>query len=103
LENFIKKFQKIGKWRRHVASCNFGENLVFFEKLENSKPPLSQAILTFWQRGGSSATGIHGNRGRKTEGGCMAVGIQPPCSSLQEVNQVTHQSQFKKPRKICWL
>jgi hypothetical protein len=42
LENFIKKFQKIGKWRRrHVASCNLGKNLFFFCKIGKFKTPLS--------------------------------------------------------------
>jgi hypothetical protein len=40
--------------------------LVFFEKLKKIKThpsPLSQAILTVWPKGESSATGIHGSRG----------------------------------------
>jgi hypothetical protein len=83
-----------------------GNFFFFFAKLENSKPPspLSQAILTFWPRGGSSANRHpwkqrEYNRGRTPGRYSSALGSQPPCNSLQAVNQVTHQSQFKKTKE----
>jgi hypothetical protein len=61
--------------------------LVFFEKLEKIKThpsPLSQAILTVWPKGGSSAIGIHGSReGFYDSSYISAVGIQIPCNNIQ--------------------
>jgi len=59
IENFIKFFQKIGKyWRRHIASCNFWENWVFCKIGKNQNSPLSPLSRHFdsLAKGGSSAT-----------------------------------------------
>lgn len=103
MENFISFFlKKIGKWKRHIASCNFWE-ICFFCKTGKFKTPCLPSLKPFWPRGGS-ATGIHGSREMLYGNGCISVvDNRLPCNNFHIVNQVTHQSLFKKPRKICWL
>jgi hypothetical protein len=111
IENFIKFFQKIGKCgRRHVASCKFWEKMVFCKIGKNQNSPLSPLSSHFdsLAKGGSSATRIHGSRGRflwKQREVFMAAittlrwAARFHAAIFKQINQVTHQSYFQKTKE----
>jgi hypothetical protein len=98
LENFIKNFSENWKMGEKARSLmQFLGKLVFFfvklEKIKTPPSPLSQAILTFWPRGGALQQEFMAAEGGFYGSSCSsAVGSQLPCNNLQTVNQVTHQS-----------